>query len=175
MATSDASAAARAKATELLAYSQRQVNRVVSPPTRQKAYNWVHDVATKRPILFSFVSFQLVLSIVPMFLFIGFATSTILFALISAVVFSLFWISIATLFLVPTVFVTFSIALLLWAWSASFFFAGRWVYRRLPFGIDGNTAVFKQPNGSRQVIFERSKANDAVNFDINAEAAEVKE
>lgn len=50
--SSSSRAKAKAKANELLAYGQRQVDRVVSPPTRQKAYDRVHDFATEKPVLF---------------------------------------------------------------------------------------------------------------------------
>lgn len=76
---------------------------------------------------------------------------------------------IATLILVPTLFLTFSIALLFWAWAAATYFAGRWVYTRLPFGVEEDgKMVAKLPNGDRKVIFEKTP-------DIKAEAAKVKE
>ncbi|KAI1204580.1 uncharacterized protein F4807DRAFT_326949 [Annulohypoxylon truncatum] len=167
------SARAKAKANELLAYGQRHVDRVVSPPTRQKAYDRVHDFATDKPILFSFVAFQFTLSLAPILLFAGFAMTTIAFSLISAVIFSLFWIGVATLFLVPTLFITFSIALLLWAWAAATFFAGRWAYERLPLGFDGDGKIVAN-NSGKKIIFEK-KDGDHTDFSIKAEAAEVKE
>lgn len=48
---------AKAKANDLLAYSQRQVDRVVHPTTRQKAYDYVHDLAIEKPVLFVSLAF----------------------------------------------------------------------------------------------------------------------
>ncbi|KAI1377051.1 hypothetical protein F4677DRAFT_66020 [Hypoxylon crocopeplum] len=177
MAVGDVSPGAKARANELIAYGQRQVDRVVSPPSRQKAYDWVHDLSTERPILFSFIAFQLVLSLTPLLLFAGFATTTLAVSLISAVLFSVFWIGIATLFLVPALFITFSIALLLWAWCAATFFASRWVYSKLLFGVDGDGDgnILTNGIGGKKVIFEKKEDGDGTGFDIKAEAAEVKE
>ncbi|KAI1396850.1 hypothetical protein F4819DRAFT_114508 [Hypoxylon fuscum] len=171
MAANDVSSSekAKAKANDLLAYSQRQVDRVVHPTTRQKAYDYVHDLAIEKPVLFSFVAFQLTLSLAPVLLFAGFAATTLVVSLLSGLLFSLFWIGIALLLLVPTLFLTFSIALLLWVWAAAAFFTGRWVYARLPFGVeDDGKLVKKLPNGDRQVIFEKTP-------DIKEEAAKVKD
>ncbi|KAI1774460.1 hypothetical protein F4818DRAFT_442605 [Hypoxylon cercidicola] len=171
MAIDDTSSSAKAKAraNDLLVYSQKQVDRVVSPPTRQKAYDYVRGLAIEKPVLFSFIAFQLTLSLAPVLLFAGFVTTTLAVSLISALMFSLFWIGIATLVLVPTLFLTFSIALFLWAWAATTYFAGRWVYARLPLGVEGDgKVVAKMPNGDRKVIFEKTP-------DIRAGAAEVKE
>ncbi|KAI6081985.1 hypothetical protein F4821DRAFT_15004 [Hypoxylon rubiginosum] len=160
---------AKSRANDLLVYSQKQVDRVVSPPTRQKAYDYVRTLANERPVLLSFVVFQLALSLAPTLLFAGFVTTTLAVSLISALMFSLFWMGIATLVLVPTLFFTFSIALLLWAWAAATFFAGRWVYARLPFGVEQDgKVVAKMYNGDRKVIFEKTP-------DIKAGVAEVKE
>ncbi|KAI1090817.1 hypothetical protein F5B19DRAFT_303181 [Rostrohypoxylon terebratum] len=167
------SARAKAKANELLAYGQRQVDRVASPPTRQKAYDRVHDFATEKPVLFSFVAFQSALSLAPILLFTGFAVTTIAVSLISAVVFSFFWIGIATFFLVPTLFITFSIASLVWAWAVVAFFAGRWVYERLPFGFDSDGKIVANNNG-KKIIFDK-KDGDGIDVGIKAEAVEVKE
>lgn len=52
MTVDDVSSSAKTRANELLAYGQRHVDRVVSPPTRQKAYDWIYDLSTEKPILF---------------------------------------------------------------------------------------------------------------------------
>ncbi|KAI0381238.1 hypothetical protein F5Y04DRAFT_86485 [Hypomontagnella monticulosa] len=173
MAANNYSSTAKAKAGELFAYSQRQVDRVVSPPTRQKAYDWGHGLATEKPLLFSFLAFQATLSLAPLLLFVGFASTTIAVSLISAVMFSLFWIGVAMFLLVPTLFISFTIALFLWAWAAGTFFAGRWVYERLPFSIDGDGKVVST-KGGKKIIFEK-KDIDGAGANIKAEAAEVKE
>ncbi|KAI2470795.1 hypothetical protein F4781DRAFT_158137 [Annulohypoxylon bovei var. microspora] len=167
------SARAKAKANELLAYGQHHINRVISPPTRQKAYDRVHDFATEKPVLFSFVAFQFTLSLAPLLLFASFAMTTVAVSLISAVVFSLFWIGVAALFLVPTLLISFSIALLLWAWAAATFFAGRWAYERLPYILDSDGKVVAN-SGGKKIIFEK-KDGDSTDFDIKTEVTEVKE
>lgn len=65
-------------------------------------------------------------------LFVSFAVSTTLFALVTAVVFSLFWVGVALLFLAPTLFVTGSVAVLVWMWAVSAIVVARWVYNLLP-------------------------------------------
>ncbi|KAI1463461.1 uncharacterized protein F4812DRAFT_249140 [Daldinia caldariorum] len=174
MAVNDISSSARARANELLAYSQRHVDRVVSPPTRQKAYDWVYDLSTERPILFSFVAFQFTLSLAPLLLFAGFAATTIAVSLISAVLFSLFWIGIATLFLVPTLCLAFTISLLLWAWAVATFFAVRWAYQRLPFSVDRNGRIVTRDSGGKKIIFDK-KNNTGVDLKVEAEVVEAKE
>jgi len=46
----------KADANGILAYGQRQVDRVVSPPTRQKAYDAMTNFAQERPLTFVRVS-----------------------------------------------------------------------------------------------------------------------
>ncbi|KAI0095893.1 hypothetical protein F4814DRAFT_435317 [Daldinia grandis] len=174
MAANDVSVSARARANKLLAYSQHHVDRVVSPPTRQKAYDWVYDLATEKPILFSFVAFQFTLCLAPLLLFAGFAATTIAVSLISAILFSLFWIGVATLFLVPTLCLTFTIALLLWAWAAATFFAGRWAYNRLPFSVDGHGRVVAHESSEKRIIFDK-KDDIGADLDVKAEVVEAKE
>lgn len=78
-------------------------------------------------------------------------------------------------FLVPTLFLSCGIALLLWAWAAGTFLAGRWVYERLPFSFDGDGKVVST-KGGKKIIFEKKDTNGAgAGVDIKAEAAEVKE
>lgn len=116
------------------------------------------------------------LCLAPLLFFAGFVATTIAVSLISAILFSLFWIGIALLFLVPTLFVTFTIALLLWAWAAASFFASRWVYQRLPFSVDGDgQLIMTNSTGNKQVIFQGKKGDDGGSFDVKAEAAEVKD
>ncbi|OTB02542.1 hypothetical protein M426DRAFT_322483 [Hypoxylon sp. CI-4A] len=175
MAVDDLSSTAKARANELLSYGQRHVDRVVSPPTRQKAYDWVYDLATERPVFFSFIAAQLALSLAPLLLFAGFVTTTIIVSLISAVLFSLFWMGIAILFLVPTLFVTFTIALFLWTWAAATFFAGRWVYEKSPFSIDDDGKVVAE-GGGKKIIFEKKDGDGSgLDTEIKAEVTEVKE
>lgn len=62
----------------------------------------------------------------------SFSASTIAFALGAAVVFSLFWIGVALLFLVPTLFFTCSIAVLVWIWAAGSFVVAKRLYEISP-------------------------------------------
>ncbi|KAI1138419.1 hypothetical protein F5Y05DRAFT_38879 [Hypoxylon sp. FL0543] len=174
MAPDNVSSSAKARANDLIAYGQRQVDRVVSPPTRQKAYDRVYSLATEKPVLFSFIAFQLTLSLAPLLLFAGFAATTTAVSLISAVMFSLFWIGVAMLVLVPTLFITSSIALLLWLWAAATFFAGRWAYDRLRSGIDGDSKLVTNGTSGKKVIFGK-KEGDGAEINIKAEVAEAQE
>ncbi|KAI0847177.1 hypothetical protein F5Y00DRAFT_122365 [Daldinia vernicosa] len=174
MAVDDISSSAKARANELLAYGQHHVDRVVSPPTRQKAYDWIYDFSTEKPILFSFVAFQFTFCLAPLLLFAGFAATTIAVSLISAVLFSLFWIGVATLFLVPTLCLISTIALLLWAWAAATFFAGRWAYNRLPFSVDKQGRIVAHDSSEKKIIYDRKNGIGA-DLDIKAEEVEVKE
>ncbi|CAJ2510519.1 Uu.00g133280.m01.CDS01 [Anthostomella pinea] len=162
----------QARAQDLLGYGQRQVDRIVSPSTRQKAYNSTSAYASDRPLLFSFFLVQLLFSFLPLLLFVGFALSTATVAFASAVAFSLFWIGIASLFLIPTLFITSSIASLVFLWALTTFLAGRWVYNVLPVSVRGD-ARLNLPNG-KQVIIEKPQRN-GVGFDIKTEAAEFKD
>lgn len=77
----------------------------------------------------------------PLLAFVTFAISTILFALGVAVVFSLFWIGVALLALVPALLVTSCIGVLAWAWAVGSFVVARWIYTRLPVGVQSDTQV----------------------------------
>jgi signal transduction histidine kinase len=126
----------------------------------------------------AFIASQLLFSSLPLVLFVSFALSTTIFAFISAVVFSLFWIGLGMLVLVPTLFVTFSVAVLVWLWAVATFVTGRWIYGMIPVSVRGDMHV-KMPNG-KQVIFqkERSQPRDDAEFDtidVKSEATEIKE
>jgi hypothetical protein len=96
-------------------------------------------------------------------------------------VFTVFWAGLATLVLVPTLFLAFGLAVLVWLWAASTFVIGHWAYNALPVSVRGDMHV-KMPNG-KQVIFQKdrqqqSKKNGVSGFDnidIKSETAEVKE
>ncbi|KAI1330191.1 hypothetical protein F5Y16DRAFT_48922 [Xylariaceae sp. FL0255] len=123
-------AKARARAQDLLAYSQRQVDRVVSPPTRQRLLESITAFAARRPILSVLIATQLFFSAAPILLFLSFSLATLAFALLSAAAFSLFWIGVALLFLVPTLAVTGFLGLIAWVWVLAAYVAGRWAYDR---------------------------------------------
>lgn len=125
---------ARAKedARGVVSFSQRQLDRVVSPSKRRDVYDATSEFAHERPILFAFLLFQVVFSFLPLVTFAVFALSTVALALGSALVFSLFWIGVALLVLVPTLFLTSSIGLLVWLWAAGSFLVARKLWSLAP-------------------------------------------
>lgn len=89
----------------------------------------------------SFITTQLALSFLPLLLFIAFALSTVAFSLAAAVIFSLFWIGVAFMLLIPTLLVTSSIAVLVWGWAVGSFLIARWLYRHSPVAVQGDLGV----------------------------------
>ncbi|CAF3450534.1 hypothetical protein SNK03_002333 [Fusarium graminearum] len=135
------------KASGFITYARNSVDRVVPPPSRQKAYDDTMAFASSRPVLFSFIVSQLLLSFLPLLMFLTFSLSTILFALGAAIVFALFWIGVALLVLVPALLVTSSIAVLVWGWAVGSFVVARWLYSHSPVGVQ-NGEVVKKENGN---------------------------
>lgn len=90
--------------------------------------------------------------------------STVLFALGAAIVFALFWIALAFLALVPTLLVTSSIAVLVWAWSAGGFVVARWLYQRAPFGVRGETQL--DAGGKQVSVVKTEKGFDGSVHDV---------
>ncbi|KAH8195534.1 hypothetical protein TruAng_010294 [Truncatella angustata] len=197
---SDASMQGHAK--RAYSFSQRQVDRVISPQRRQKSYDATTQFATEKPVFFvcncnlrfhpvrpcgtpwatelipffkAFIVSQLFFSALPIGLFISFSLSTVALAVISAVAFSFFWVGIALLILVPILFITVSIAIVVWLWAFATFLVGRWVYRMLPVSLQGDVQV-RVPNG-KQVIFQKDRNSGAgIGFDqVKEEATEVEE
>ncbi|PTB63422.1 hypothetical protein BBK36DRAFT_1098351, partial [Trichoderma citrinoviride] len=82
----------------------------------------------------SFTAVQLLFSLLPLTLFLSFALSTLLLALAAAFAFALFWIGVASLFLVPTLFITSSFAALCWGASVGGFVFVRKLYHYAPAG-----------------------------------------
>ncbi|KAF4344328.1 hypothetical protein FBEOM_1722 [Fusarium beomiforme] len=146
-ATNSYSETARDNASGFIAYARSSVDRVVPPNTRQKAYDNTASFASSRPILFSFIVSQLLLSFLPLLIFLTFSLSTIVFALGAAIVFALFWIGVALLVLVPALLVTSSIAVLVWSWAIGSFIIARWLYNHSPVGAQ-NGEVVKKENGN---------------------------
>merc|ERR1712000_754596 len=108
-------------------YASHSLDRVVPPSSRQRAYDNI----------LAFVLTQASLSFLPLLLFLTFTLLTVCFALGCAVVFSLFWIGVAFMLLVPTILVTGSIAVLVWG-DARMDAAGRGVeVKKDEDGIDG--------------------------------------
>ncbi|KAI1749698.1 hypothetical protein F4782DRAFT_533136 [Xylaria castorea] len=156
---------ARARAHNMLAYTQRQIDRVVSPSTRQRAVESTTAFASKRPLLSLFVAAQLLTALLPFLLFATFVLSTTAIALACAVSFALFWSGVALLVLVPTLFLTFGFAVLVWLWAVGAYVVFRAVYARLPARVRGS------PNGNNtdsRVIFSKhaSDFDDAMNAEV---------
>ncbi|RBR14378.1 uncharacterized protein FIESC28_07808 [Fusarium coffeatum] len=134
-------------ASGFINYARNSVDRVVPPSSRQKAYDNTMSFASSRPILFSFIVSQLLLSFLPLLIFVIFSLSTILFALGSAIIFALFWIGVALLILVPALLVTSSIAVLVWGWAVGSFVVARWLYNLSSVNVQ-NGEVVKKENGN---------------------------
>ncbi|KAI0598936.1 hypothetical protein F4775DRAFT_165887 [Biscogniauxia sp. FL1348] len=193
---SDMSAKAKARAQDVLAYGQRQVDRVVSPPARQRAYDSGYAFASTRPILSSFLLTQALFALLPLLLFSGIALSA---ATASLLCFAFFWAGVAALFLLPALLLASGLALLTWAWGLAVFLAARATYRALPAGVRGDAGALMrrvpgvgaamttnghdggQKSGSKKVIFQHHQQNTtngefrSLEADIKAEAAEVEE
>jgi len=141
----------RPPAKGIYARVQGITDRVVSPDTRQQFYTNVSNFANEQPLLAAFIFIQLVLSFMPIALFASFVLATILFSFITALIFSLFWIGAALLVLVPTLFVTVSIGIAVWAWAVGSFIVSRWLYSLIPVSVKGGMAV-DMPNGKTVLI-----------------------
>ncbi|EFQ25911.1 hypothetical protein CGRA01v4_14317 [Colletotrichum graminicola] len=156
---SDIKASAKENAAGVYAYSQRQIDRVVSQDTRQKAYDSAYNLAQDQPFLFAFLLVQLIFSFLPTLVFVSFAFSTVAFAFGVAVVFSLFWISIALLVLVPTLFFTCSIAVLVWVWAAGSFVVAKRLYEISPIRATGDLEMHV-PNGKTYAVTKHEDGVD---------------
>ncbi|KAI1736661.1 hypothetical protein F4680DRAFT_253302 [Xylaria scruposa] len=168
--TTAAKAKAQSRAHDMLAYAQRQIDRVVSPSTRQKAIESTTAFASKRPLLSLFIAAQLFTALLPILLFATFVLSTTAIAFACAVSFALFWTGVALLVLVPTLFLTFGLSVLVWLWAVGAYIVFRAVYARLPARVRGTTT----PDAAdRRVIF--SKSASAFDDAVNAEARGARE
>ncbi|KAI1336342.1 hypothetical protein F5Y15DRAFT_418885 [Xylariaceae sp. FL0016] len=127
----------QSRAQGIIAYAQDQLNRLVSPETRRQVYDSVAAFASARPLLASLILLQALASALPLLFFAFFTLSTLVFALLCALSFTLFWTGVALLFLVPTLFLAAGTTLLIWGWAVSTFCVGRWVWNALDKGSDG--------------------------------------
>ncbi|KAM0254586.1 hypothetical protein ACHAQJ_006621 [Trichoderma viride] len=116
-------------------YAHRSLDSVIPPSSRQRAHDATSSFASDQPILFSFIAFQVLFSLLPLLLFLSFALSTFLLTLCAAVIFTLFWIGVASLFLIPTLFITSFLAVLCWGSSVGSFVIARWLYHHAPVGV----------------------------------------
>jgi hypothetical protein len=80
----------------------------------------------------TFLLTQLLLSFTPLALFLSFVLGLLLLSFITALLFSLFWIGVALLVLVPTLFITVSLGIVVWIWGVGSFAVARWVYGFVP-------------------------------------------
>ncbi|EPE31805.1 hypothetical protein GLAREA_11887 [Glarea lozoyensis ATCC 20868] len=137
-------------------------NRVVSPETRAKSWENVSGFARENPLVFSFLALQILASTFPILLFLAFCAGAIAVAAISAVLFTLFWIGVALLVLLPTLFVTISLGCFAWAWALVSFVVARYVYRSV-WGEEGSQALVRVKNGSAEVWEGKNeKVNEVV-------------
>ncbi|KAL6900395.1 hypothetical protein GGI43DRAFT_405335 [Trichoderma evansii] len=117
-----------------LSYVHRSLDSIIPSSSRQRAYDTTSSFASDQPILFSFIAFQVLFSVLPILLFLSFALSTFFLTLCAAVIFTLFWVGVASLFLIPTLFITSSLAVLCWGSSVGSFVVARWLYHHAPTG-----------------------------------------
>ncbi|KAH8752138.1 hypothetical protein F5882DRAFT_61471 [Hyaloscypha sp. PMI_1271] len=120
------------RASSIITYAQCLIDTVISPDTRKEYYNKTVAFAQDQPILFTFVLIQFLLSSTPVAIFLAFALGALALSFITALLFSLFWIGVALLLLVPTLFITVSLGIVLWVWAVSSFLIARWVYNFVP-------------------------------------------
>lgn len=60
--------------------------------------------------------------------------------------------------LVPTILVTFSIAVLVWGWAIGSFLIARWLYNHAPFGVQGDLVV--DAAGKRVTVYKEGQTVD---------------
>lgn len=162
--------------------ARRQADRVVTPDSRQQAYDAIWSFAQEHPVLFvspfgphhpspwvlsplilfpptptqSFLVVQGLFSSLPLLLFGTFALGTIAVAALSALLFSLFWIGVAALVLGGTLFATSAFALLAWAWVVGAYLAARLVQRLVFPSADPGAVVVvgatTEKRGARVVV-----------------------
>lgn len=87
----------------------------------------------------------------PIATFSGFVAGTLLLSFITAILFSLFWISAAILVLVPVLFITVSLGIAVWIWAVSSFLVARWLYNIIPLNVRGAAEV-DMPNGKTVAV-----------------------
>ncbi|KAI1197606.1 hypothetical protein F5X97DRAFT_173380 [Nemania serpens] len=169
---------ARASGHDLLAFGQRQVDRVLSPATRQKTIDSTTALASERPLLALFLVAQVLFSLLPLVLFATFVLSTAIFAMLFALAFVLFWTGVALVVFVPTLFVTGGLAVFLWLWAMSVFILLRLVYNRLPASLRGTDkhVIIRKDETPAQPDPKRSPTHDFDSDDaIDVEATEIQE
>jgi hypothetical protein len=105
------------------------------------------------------------LSIIPIALFAILTAGTLLFSLTTALLFSSFWIGLYLLFLIPTLFITISTAVALWAWAICSFLTARWLYNLIPVSVRGDVEV-DMPNGKTVVVNKTGEGFGDLHADV---------
>ncbi|KOS22483.1 hypothetical protein ESCO_001852 [Escovopsis weberi] len=113
----------------ILSTAQRSLDRVVSPEARQRLQSSVSQFAHTHPTLSSFIAAQLFFSALPVLAFLAFSLAAFSLSLIGGLIAALCVTGFALLFLIPTLLLTTSLAVIAWAWLAGAFFVSRGVYR----------------------------------------------
>jgi hypothetical protein len=131
------------RASGLIARIQSLVDKVVSPDARKEYYSKTVAFAQDQPILF--VCFSSGIQFPPQYNLRPDVNSSQTFILIQFLLSSLFWIGIALLLLVPTLFITVSLGIVLWVWAVSSFLIARWVYNFVPVRV-AQVTKGKMPN-----------------------------
>lgn len=104
------------------------VNRVLPPERLENVQQHLISFATAHPVLATLVLSQVAFSGIPLILFVLLAVGVLVFSLVAALViallgallFTVFCVGIALLFLLPTLFITtfLGVGVWLWAWGA---------------------------------------------------------
>lgn len=134
---------------------RKRLRKATASPLRKSApilsfcYSFLS--ANKANAFQTFLLTQLTLSFTPLALFLSFTIGVLALSFISALLFSLFWIGVALLVLVPTLFVTVSLGIVVWIWAVSSFYIAKWVYDMVPVNVRGVTEV-AFPNGKVAVV-----------------------
>ncbi|OAL50899.1 hypothetical protein IQ07DRAFT_537141 [Pyrenochaeta sp. DS3sAY3a] len=113
---------------------QITTNRVLPPKKREEIVDNVHAFANRNPKLAAFLAIQIVLTGIPLLVFLAFATTTLLVSLttcillgiLAALAFTFIAVGLALILVVPTVFLASCSATVIFVWS----FAGYLVLRR---------------------------------------------
>jgi len=116
------------RSSALLAYPISLLNAVISPSTRQNAYDAVIAFTKEQPLLASFIAPHILLSFLPLAIFLSFAIGTIVLALVAALLFILFWVGIALLVLLPILFLTVGLGVGVWVWGFASWVVWRWAW-----------------------------------------------
>ncbi|PBP28765.1 hypothetical protein BUE80_DR000237 [Diplocarpon rosae] len=119
---------------------------IISPSSRERCYTNISAFAQEQPILFTFLLTQFLFCFTPLVLFLSFALLVLVLSLVSALLFTLFWVGFALLVLVPTLFIAVSLALLVAIWAVSSVLLARWLYNAVAVRVKGRTEV-ALPNG----------------------------